>query len=240
MKQKFPLSLVFSLGMLLFTFVTFAWFSDASGFQLGFEIPIGTENGLLSTLSDCIWMAAPFLFTAAVFLISLSEKISLLLSSLPLSLYAILRIFSYLGGKESHPILFFTLFSLILMGAFSAVAAFVPEVRKSAAMIAFSYGGAETLLVIFSMLFQEKYSLFYFSQLIPMGHTSYLRYSFFTISTFLYYVFYALGLGIRLLPQKKWKKAEKEEPLPKITTETEEIDEEELLSLSLEDLGISK
>lgn len=240
MKRKFFFSLVFSLGMLLFTFVTFAWFSDASGFQLGFEIPVGTESGLLSTLTDCVWMGSAFLFTAGLFLLPVSEKIGLCLSSLPLFLYAILRILTYLGGKESHPILFFTLFSLILIGSFSVVSAFVPQVRKSAAMIAFSYGAAETLLLIFSMIFQEKYSLFYFSQLIPMGHTSYLRYSFFTISTYLYYLFYALGLGIRLLPDLKKEAAEKEEPEEKILPETEEIDDEELLSLSLEDLGISK
>ncbi len=240
MKQKFSLSLFCSLGMLLFTFVTFAWFSDVEGFQFGFEIPVGTENGLLSTLADCVWMAAPFLFTVGLFIHSVSERIRLFLSSSPLFLYAILRILSYLGGKESHPILFFTLFSLILIGAFSAVAAFVPEARKSAALIAFSYGAAETLLLLFSALFQEKYSLFYFSQLIPMGHTSYLRYSFFTISTYLYYLFYALGLGIRLLPPKKNCEDTKEKIIPEIINETEEINEEDFSSLSLEDLGISK
>lgn len=240
MKQKKILSLLFSLGMLLFTFVTLAWSSDAEGFQIGFEIPVGTKSGILSTLADCVWMAAPFLFAAALYLRRLSLKISLLFSSLPLSIYAILRIFSFLGGKESHPILFFTLFSLILIAAFCAVGAFVHEVRKSAAMIAFSYGIAETLLLIFSMIFQEKYSLFYFTQLIPMGHTSYFRYSFFAISTYLYYLFYALGLGLRLLPEKKSVKVIKNEIPTEIPLQEEETEEEDFSSLSLEDFGISK
>ncbi len=246
-KASFTLSLLFSLGMLLFTFVTLAWFSDSQGFQIGFEIPVGVESGLLSTVCDAFWMAAPFFMLFSLFLISLSgkgEKTGLFLSALPLFLYAILRILSFLGGKESHPILFFTLFSLILTFAFTAVAAFVPEVRRSAAWIAFSYGGAETLLLIFSILFQEKFSLFYFSQLIPLGHTSYIRYSFFTISTYLYYLFYSLSLGIRLLPVKELLKKDpvaEENPLQEEKTEeTEEIDEEDLSSLSLEDFGISK
>ncbi|MBR5296108.1 MAG: hypothetical protein IKU24_05915 [Clostridia bacterium] len=240
-KTALSLSLLFAVGMLLFTFITFAWFSDSQGFEVGFEIPVGTENGIVSTLADAVWMASPFLLVLSHLFFSFGkggEKIGLLLSALPLFLYAILRILSYLGGKESHPILFFTLFSLILIASFSSVAAFVPEAKKSAAIIVFSYGAAETLLLIFSMLFQEKYSLFYFSQLIPMGHTSYLRYSFFTISTFFYYLFYALGLGFRLLPLKEKEIKPKEIKIEEI--KTEEIEEEDLSSLSLEDLGISR
>ncbi len=225
------LSAVFSAGMLFFTFFTLAWHSDAKGFEYGWEIPIGVNSGLLSTVADCIWMASPFfLLCASVFFCQNKERIGILLSCLPMTLYAILRIPSFLDEK-THGTLIVTMLGILFIGVFSAFAAFLPDAKKIAPLMIFSYLGIEILLLILSALFQEKYSFFYFSQLLPMGHTSYFRYSFFAISPFLYYFFYTLSLGLRMIPIKEAKN----EPTPPQTEE-----EEDYSSLTLEDLGIER
>lgn len=244
------LSAFFSAGMLFFTFFTLAWHSDAKGFEWGWEIPIGTNSGLLSTVADVVWTAAPFfLLFASLFFLGGAKKrrIGILFSCLPMTLYAILRIPSFLEEK-THGTLMVTIIGILLVGVFAAFSVFVPEAEKIAPVMVFSYLGIELLLLLLSALLQEKYSFFYFSQLLPMGHSSYFRYSFFVISPFLYYTFYALSLGLRLIPLKERIPSYSLEQAAKDSTpseekapeEEEDEDEEDYSSLTLEDLGIQR
>ena len=244
-----PLSTLCAVGMLFFTFFTLAWHSDAKGIEWGWEIPVGVNSGLLSTVADCVWMAAHFcLLLASVFFGARKRRIGILLSCLPMTLYALLRIPSFLEEK-THGTLFVTMLGILLIGVFSAFAAFLPDAEKIAPIMIFSYLGIEILLLILSALFQEKYSFFYFSQLLPMGHTSYFRYSFFAISPFLFYFFYALSLGLRMIPiseethldgidTKPTERAPKTEGCKEENDEEEE--EEDYSGLSLEDFGIQR
>ncbi len=233
------LSAVCAMGMLIFTFFTLAWHSDAKGFEAGFEIPVGVNSGILSTVADCVWMAAPFfLLLATMFFTEKTRRIGILLSCLPMTLYAILRIPSFFEEKV-HGTLFVTMLGILLIGVFSAFAAFLPDAEKIAPIMIFSYLGIELLLLVLSALFQEKYSFFYFSQLLPMGHASYFRYSFFAISPFLYYTFYALSLGLRMIPVKEGDERETSKP-ETVPSEEEKEEEEDYSSLTLEDLGIQR
>ncbi len=237
------LSLIPCTGMLFFTFFTWAWFSDANGIKFGFEIPIGTSFSTLSTLSDILWMIAPFLlFLSALWgaFETNARSFSLILSGAPLALYALLRVLLLLDGKESHGTLFIPLGACFLFGIFAVFSVFIPEARKTGALLALCYMGLEILLLILSMILKEKYSFFYFSQLIPLGHSSYFRYSFFTISTFFYYLFYALGLSLRFFSAIKRDAPPKREAPPKETDDSSEEEEEDLSSITLEDLGISR
>ena len=238
------LSAFCAAGMLFFTFFTLAWHSDAKGFEAGWEIPVGVNSGILSTIADCVWVASPFcLLLASLFLTKKTKRVGILLSCMPMTLYAVLRIPSFFE-ENTHGTLFVTMLGILLIGLFSAFAAFLPDAEKIAPVMIFSYLGIELFLLILSALFQEKYSFFYFSQLLPMGHTSYFRYSFFAISPFLYYVFYALSLGLRMIPLP----AEDEKDYDKIDTNKEnkeqnpdeEDEEEDYSSLTLEDLGIQR
>lgn len=241
----FILSLLSAVGMLLFTFCTLAWYSD-QGIKLGFEIPVSTARGFLMTLSDTLWMAAPFVLLISLFLAkagNTGRKIALFLAPLPLSLYAIIRTLAYLSGNKSHITLFVTLFFMIFLGAFTCTSAVEESIRPITSKLCFTYMGIETLLVILSFLLKEKYSFFYFSQLLPMGHFSHFRYSFFSVSIFLYYIFFALSLSLLLLMTN----TPEEETIPSVENEeTEEIkqeekeEEEDLTTLSLEDLGIER
>ena len=241
------LSTLCAMGMLFFTFFTLAWHSDAKGFEAGFEIPVGVNSGALSTVADCVWMAAPFLLLlASPFFTKKRGRIGILLSCLPMTLYAMLRIPSFFEEK-THGTLFVTMLGILIIGVFSAFAAFLPDAEKIAPVMIFSYFGIELLLLILSALFQEKYSFFYFSQLLPMGHTSYFRYSFFAISPFLYYSFYTLSLELRMIPIREEAEEDKNASVEtamqevKEETEKEETEEEEdYSSLTLEDLGIQR
>lgn len=245
------LSAFFSAGMLFFTFFTLAWHSDAKGFEWGWEIPVGFNKGLLSTVADFIWTLAPFfLLFASLFFLGGAKKrqIGILLSCLPMTLYAILRIPSFLEEK-THGTLLVTIIGILLIGVFSVFSVFIPEAKRIAPIMVFSYLGIEFLLLLLSALLQEKYSFFYFSQLLPMGHSSYFRYSFFVISPFLYYTFYALSLGLRLIPVKEripsdfLEQAAAKDVTPseeKPPEEEDDEDEEDYSSLTLEDLGIQR
>ena len=239
------LSAFFAVGMLFFTFFTLAWHSDAKGFEAGWEIPVGVNSGILSTLADCVWMASPFcLLLASLFFTKNTKRVGILLSCLPMTLYALLRIPSFFE-ENIHGTLFVTMIGILLIGLFSAFAAFLPDAEKIAPVMIFSYLGIELLLLILSALFQEKYSFFYFSQLLPMGHASYFRYSFFAISPFFYYVFYALSLGLRMIPiQAKDGESPAVESAPTEDDDEEnkedEDEEEDYSSLTLEDLGIQR
>ncbi len=237
-RSLLSLSAACAAGMLFFTFFTLAWHSDAKGFQWGWEIPVGVNSGLISTVADCVWMASPFfLLIASFFFTEKTRRVGILLSCLPLTLYALLRVPSFLEEK-THGTLIVTMLGILIIGVFSAFAAFLPDAEKIAPLMIFSYLGIELLLLILSALFQEKYSFFYFSQLLPMGHTSYFRYSFFAISPFLYYFFYALALGLRMIPVKEGPTPPEKTETPPDKTEDEE--EEDYSSLTLEDLGIQR
>jgi len=236
------LSALFAAGMLFFTFFTLAWHSDAKGFETGWEIPVGVNSGVLSTVCDCIWMAAPFFLLIGSFFMGSDhgrmKKAGILLSCLPLTLYALLRVPSFFEEKV-HATLLITMLGIFLIGVFSAFAAFLPDAEKIAPIMIFSYLGIELLLLLLSAIFQEKFSFFYFSQLLPMGHTSYFRYTFFAISPFLYYFFYALSLGLRMIPLPEQTAFDKEDsPPPSVSDEEEE--ETDYSSLTLEDLGIQR
>ena len=243
--KKDPLSLLalFSaLGMLLFTFCTLAWYSD-KGIQIGFEIPVSTERGFFMTLADCLWMASPFILLISLSLCRKEEgrKAALILAPLPLSLYALTRFLAFPHGVKSHWTLFITLFFILLLSAFTLLSAFESTIRPLTAKLSFTYMGIETLLLILSFLFKEKYSFFYFSQLLPMGHYSHFRYSFFSVSIYLFYLLFALTLALMLL-MKEEKETEEEDPSdpPSPPEVEEEENEEDLSSLSLEDLGITR
>ena len=241
------LSAASAVGMLFFTFFTLAWHSDAKGFEWGWEIPVGVNSGTLSTVADCVWMAAPFLLLLASFFFRPgTRRIGILLSCLPMTLYALLRVPSFLEEK-THATLFVTMLGILIIGVFSAFAAFLEDAKKLAPLMIFSYMGIELLLLLLSALFQEKYSFFYFSQLLPMGHTSYFRYSFFAISPFLYYFFYTLSLGLRMIPVHESTPSAEEPLTPDAPSadkseedDEEDDDEEDYSSLSLEDLGIQR
>lgn len=240
------LSALFAAGMLFFTFFTLAWHSDAKGFEMGWEIPVGVNSGMLSTLCDCIWMAAPFFLLIGSFFFGSDHggmrKAGILLSCLPLTLYALLRVPSFFEEKV-HGTLLLTMLGIFLIGIFSAVAAFLPDAERIAPVMIFSYLGIELLLLVLSAIFQEKYSFFYFSQLLPMGHTSYFRYTFFAISPFLYYLFYALSLGLRMIPLHEGTSSDGEDcppPSPPESEEEEEEEETDYSTLTLEDLGIQR
>lgn len=240
-KAVFTLSLLFSLGMLFFTFCTLAWHSDLKGFQWGFEIPLTLGGSFFKTCADALWLMAPFCLILSLVWFrkpGRRDRAGVLLSALPLSLYAVFRALSYLAGEKSHWILFFTLFCLVFCGAFTALSAFDPSLRKTASFLFFSYGAAETLLLVFSALFHEKYSLFYFYQLLPLGHTSHIAYSFVVISVYLYYLFYALAAGFRLLSPTKREEKRQDPPVPEDEEKKEEETQE--IPLSLEDFGLQR
>lgn len=248
------LALVFAIGMLLFTFVTLAWFSDR-GLVIGFEIPVSTKSGLVSTIADLLWMAAPFALIASLFLSALGKKgnrIAPAVATLPLFGYAFLELAPLvLFGADN--VLFSQIFTegfLLLLGAFAFVSLFVPESRAITAFLALTHLFLQIFLAILSFLFGEKYSWFYFSQLIPFGKYDSFRYTFFVISVFLYYLFDSLSLALLLLPQKapekedpcaEAKKAEVEAPeKEEADPDPEKASEADLSSLSLEDFGIER
>lgn len=249
MKKKtcllLPVTLLFCALMLFFTFFTFAWFSDAHGFEWGFEIPVGYSSGPLSTLADVFWMLSPFcLIISAVWgdFEKGEKRLSLLASTLPLTLYALLRLLLLAFGQESHGTILITLGCVILLGLAGFVGAFYPEARRIGAWIALSYVALECLLLVLSVFLETKLSFFYFFQWIPLGHTSRFSYSFIAISSFLYYLTYGLALFLRFLPHRETK-TPPSPPTPEEKTEEDnenEEDEEDLSSLTLEDLGISR
>lgn len=245
----FPL--ITSLAMLFFTFFQVGWFSDRNGFKAYFEIPVRTEGGL-DTFADLIWMAAPFALFIGIFLASAGggkalRAVSVCCVSLPLSLYALLQIFSFLGEKEGHFSLLVTDFFLILCGSLAIACVFIPELRRFAAQLTAAHIAVEILLLILSFAFEEKYSQFYFSQLLPMGRFSGFRYTFFLLSVFLYHLFYSLSLLFFLLRKEtalspSVTKAEARSPSeaeeePDFSKEDSEEDEP---PLSLQDFGIEK
>jgi hypothetical protein len=250
------LSLVCALGMLCFTFVTLAWFSDR-GLVIGFEIPVGTKSGVIGTLADLFWMVAPFCLLAAVFLGAIGQKgkkIAPALAALPLFGYAFFEM-APLALFGADNVLFSQIFTqgfLLLLGAFAFVSVFVPESRSITAFLALAHLFLQIFLALLSFLFGEKYSWFYFSQLIPFGRYDSFRYTFFVISVFLYYLCYSLALALLLLPQKECISAgiaspntEKalESAEKSALSEEEQASEEEstdLSSLSLEDFGIER
>lgn len=239
------LSLFFAAGMLLFTFYTVAWHSDAKGLETGWQNPIGYNSGTRSTVADCIWTAAPFLLLCSTFLFFLGKterRIGIFLSALPMTLYGILR-FPDLLDEKMHFTLAVTMLGMVIIGAFSIAAAFMPEAERIAPVVIFSYLGLEVLLLIFSVFYGEKYSFFIFAEDLLIGRTSVFHYTFVVISIFLYYACYALSLGLRMLPPRmasvaELAKADKPEESGK--TDDGDDDDEDYSSLTLEDLGIQR
>ncbi|MBR7164719.1 MAG: hypothetical protein IKD18_00425 [Clostridia bacterium] len=243
--------ILFSLVMAFFTFFAWGWFSDR-GFRFYFEVPIRTESGLLATLVDAASAIAPFLLILAFVLMFSGAKdgtrlLSRFLAVIPMTFASLLQILRFLTQEEEHFTLAVTALFLILSGALTVASCFAPELGRFAGQIALAHAGLETVLVVISAVFQEKYSQFYFSQLLPMGRYSNFRYSFFVISFFLAYVSYSLALFflhslgdgekpffIKKAPAVKTPLPEEEE-IP-----SEESEEENTASLSLEDFGIEK
>ncbi|MBE6711912.1 MAG: hypothetical protein E7580_00165 [Ruminococcaceae bacterium] len=246
------LSIFFAAAMLFFTFFNFAWHSDAKGFQYGWGSPIGFQKGTLSTVADCVWTAAPFLLLLSSVFFFFGEgakRIGTVFSCLPLSVYALLR-FPDLMKEDVHHTLAFTVLGILFVGVFTMVFAFMPETKKIAPAVAFTYIGLEILFLILSFSFQEKYSYFYFQvNTLIFDRTMIFRYRFFVISTFFYYIFYALSLGLRMicLPEKAAKETDASAIQPEPVkaeeenkSDPEENEEEDYSSLTLEDLGIQR
>lgn len=232
------LSLFFSLAMLFFTFFAFGWFSDARGFEAWFEIPVGTGNGTLSTIGDCIWMAAPFFLLLSI-LFSYGKNLFLPAATLPLFLFSILQFCLFAGGKESHFSIIITLSFLLAIGFFALFSPKIPDFGRASFLFAFLHLVTEGILIVLSLIFREKFSQFYFSEILPMGHSGF-RYRFFVISVCLYYLSYSLALLLRHLAGEKPEK--KISPPPADEQEEEEAEEEteESAPLSLEDFGIER
>ncbi len=242
-----------ALVMAFFTFCNVAWHSDVKGWEFGFSSPIGFGKGGLSTAADILYTLAPFSLIASLLLLCISKKsatVGSVLATLPLSAYALLQIILFASDtKEGHFTLLITYFALLILGVFSLVAVFVQEVRSLTGLLAFIYGGLELLLLIFSLLFQEKFSAFYYSELLPFGHNSYFRYTIFILSILLYYLSYSLSVGLRTLasPLPFAHLAEEKDAPPPAEEHTEEEedddgedDEEVPPSITLEDLGIER
>lgn len=237
--------LCLSLVMLFFTFFAWGWFSDARGFDAYFEIPIGTEHGTLSTIADALWMATPFvLLISSLFILSANKiQFAKILAPIPLSLYALLQIVLFLDEKEGHFSVLITLFFVLLTSALTFFSARIPELGRFAGQCALFHLLCEIVLLICSLVFEEKYSQFYFSQLLPMGHYSGFRYSFFLISVFLYYLSHSLFLvclnfcktSNKDMPKKPEEK-EQEASEPAQDPSQEEGD----IPLTLADFGIEK
>lgn len=238
----------FSLIMTFFTFFAWGWFSD-QGFQFYFEIPIRTESGLLATLADAACAIAPFLLCLAFALLFSgathgTRVLSRFLAVIPMTFAALLQILRFLTQEDEHYTLAVTALFLILSGALTIASCFTPELGRFAGQIALAHVGVETALVVFSAVFQGKYSQFYFSQLLPMGRYSHFRYSFFVISFFLVYVSYSLALfflhrfGDGAPPFFIKKAPATKTHLPE--EGPEEAEEENASPLSLEDFGIEK
>ncbi|MBR3837160.1 MAG: hypothetical protein IKJ74_03355 [Clostridia bacterium] len=240
----------FSLVMTFFTYFAWGWYSDR-GFHFYFEIPIRTESGLLATLTDAACAVAPLLLLLAFALLFSGETrgtrlLSRLLAVLPMTLASLLELLGFLTQEDTHYTLAVTALFLLLSGSLTVASCFTPELGRFAGQIALAHAGLEILLVVISAILQEKYSRFYFSQLLPMGRYSHFRYSFFVISFFLVYVSYSLSLfclhrfgdGEKPLFIKKVPAVPA--PLPEEEKEVAPEEEEEVAPLSLEDFGIEK
>ncbi len=260
-KFVFPLfatlALISAVAMLFFTFFTLGWFSDVRGWEYGFELQINTADGAITAAGDIFWTLAPITLIFALLIGIFSgkgEKITSLLSTLPLSLYAFCQILLFFGGKEVRLPTWITLFFLLTIGIFTVAAAFFPELEKFATLFPVIHFAAEILLFFLSMLLQQKLSAFYFSELLPMGHTSYFRYTFILWSILFYYLGNAAALGfwamakkhrnIYFEEKKNHKASNTPPPSPPSTEETPEEEEEELSpfpdGITLEDLGIER
>ncbi len=232
-----------AVGMLIFTFLTMGWFSDR-GVVVGFEFPLGTKDGALSTLSDLFWMLSPFLLLIAILLSEYSKsakRLAPILAGVPLFCYAFLEsLFLFSEENISFPQIF-TLVFLLLLGAFSFVSSFVPEGKSITAFLAMAHILLQIFLLILSFLFGQKYSWFYFSETIYFGRYDAFRYSFVVISVLFYYLFYSLSLFFFFLPSKKAAiPPEEKKILSTLPEENQEEEEADLSSLSLEDFGIEK
>lgn len=245
----FTLSLFFALIMLLFSFVTLAWFSDR-GFQFGFEVPVRINKGFFTSLGDVIWMAAPFCLLLSLLLCTFGKggkDASLLLAPIAPLLSVLVYLFAFLFGNQSHLTIFIPLFFVFLLSTFAITSAFEPSVKKIGARLCFFYVGVEVLLLILSFILKEKLSFYYFYEILPFNHYDHIHFSYFVISIFLNYLSFALSLGFMLClkEEKEEAKEEKEPPSPPSPEETdqaeeEDKEEEELIPLTLEDLGIER
>lgn len=258
-KNLFPLfsalALISAGAMLFFTFFTLGWFSDVRGWEYGFELQINTADGALVAIGDVFWTFAPIALLFSLLLGVFSEKgrkLGPFFSVLPLSLYALCQIFLFFGGKETRLPAWATLFFLILVGIFTVAAAFFPELENFATLFPFLHLASELLLFFLSLILQEKISAYYFSELLPMGHTSYFRYTFVLWSILFYYLAYAAALGFWALAKKHrsayflWIRRKEEKAPDKTPPKKEENDIPEETEtdipdgISLEDLGIER
>ena len=238
------LSLLASAAMLFFTFFAWGWFSDI-GMRFYFEIPVSTQKGFFTAFSDTVWMAVPFfsVIASALYLARPGKALQLLgtaLGSLPFALYALLQFFAVLGEETVHTSVLISHFFILLCAFFAMASFFLREIRPFALHFYAGYGLLEILLLILSALLDQKLSPYYFYQVIPIGHSGF-HYRFFTISVFLYQIFYLLSLILRSLagpvppPSDPPEKNVEEEP----SAEDEE-EESDLSSLTLQDFGIEK
>lgn len=257
------LALLFSVAMLFFTFFTLGWFSDVRGWEWGVELQINFAEGGLRTVSDLFWTAAPFFLLISVFLRLASGKTGpaiAIFSSLPLALNALGTVLLYFSGERIPLPTWVTVFFLLIVCIFTVAAAFLPELQRFSVIFPALHLIAEIALFLLSLVLQEKLSQFYFSELLPMGHTSYFRYTFVLWSILFYYLSYEGALLFSALSEKshaptsapeeepETKESEASPPSPEEPEESPspdgESDSDDLDSLpqgiSLEDLGIER
>lgn len=237
----FALSLAAAFLMLLFTFLNWGYFSDGKKTVLEFAIPLTRRDSALKALADLAWLSAPFALIVSLLLslVGKEKKLSpalCVLATLPLSLFAVLKLFSFLAQENTgHFSSVISMVFLLFTAALLLYASFFEEVRPFAAQMFLIHSGLETLLLILSFLFEEKLSQFYFSEYYLISSSSF-RYWYVLISVFLFYLFYNLALFFRLLSGTPPEKT----PLAPAEIDFSKEEEEEALPLSPEDFGIER
>ncbi|MBR2615907.1 MAG: hypothetical protein IKC69_04445 [Clostridia bacterium] len=249
-------------GMLFFTFFNLAIFSDR-GLVTGFEIPIGTKGGPLEFASDLLYTAAPFcLLLSYLFSLFFRSRfgsfIAAVLCGAPLTCYGLLELAQIVEGKELPLSVIVTLVFLILEGGLVLAGALNAGITRLSAYLASLHVLTELGLLVFSVLMKEKFSQFYFYELLPFGKTQAFVYWFFVASICFYFLFYSLSLLCRgfaltkaeeapleAVPEQE-KKTEDASPISESekSEETNEANEEEEeendIPISLEDLGLER
>lgn len=265
-KLLFFLALFSAVGMLFFTFFNLGFFSNLNyqgktGLVFTPEIPIGTEAGLLSTLSDVCYTVAPFALILSLYLCLFSGKkrsriLSALLASLPLLFYALLELIGIVNGDKTHVSCLVTLFFLLLVGGVTLASGKSAALTQLSAYLATLHAALEIVLFCVSLLVKEKLSPFYFFETLPFGKTSVFTVGYLLLSVLFYHLFYAAAIALRGFAITGSSEKEKTVPLmetilenetePKIVPEEIEIPEdteeenESGVTLSLEDLGIER
>ncbi len=239
----------------LFTFVNLALFSDR-GLVFDLSLSIGFTDGILGTLADLCWTAAPPMALFAT-LLGLGggggamTRLSLTVSTVPMALCAILELL-ILFDAPFHFTPLVTYAMLFFVSCLALASAYVPSRARLIAGLVLLYPLAEIALLILSMALKAKCSYFYFAEQLPMGHGSSFFFFFWNISGFLGAILFAVGLSLRVFAVGKERESSPPPPPQSDSAEPDEDgddkngddEDDEAFStqetLSLEDFGIER